>query len=43
MTSGEDRSSRAGADPYALALRSGHEPVYLRLGDKHRIRMPVHH
>ncbi|AXI80149.1 class I SAM-dependent methyltransferase [Peterkaempfera bronchialis] len=42
MTSGEDPSSRADADPYALALRSGREPVYLRLGDGRRIRMPVH-
>ncbi|MGW2767984.1 hypothetical protein [Streptomyces sp. NPDC001275] len=42
MTSAEDRSSYAGADPYALALRSGHEPVYLRSGDGHPVRMPVH-
>jgi SAM-dependent methyltransferase len=41
MTSGEDRSSGAGADPYALALRNGHEPVYLRLADGRRIRVPV--
>ncbi|WP_445525853.1 class I SAM-dependent methyltransferase [Streptomyces cyslabdanicus] len=42
MTSAEDRSSCAGAEPYALALRGGHEPVYLCLGDGRRIRMPVH-
>ncbi len=42
MTSGEDRSSRTGEDPYALALRTGQGPVYLRLADGRRIRMPVH-
>jgi SAM-dependent methyltransferase len=42
MTTDEDRSSCAGENPYALALRGGHEPVYLRLADGRRIRMPVH-
>ena len=41
MTSGEEQSPRADADPYALALRNGHELVYLRLADGRRIRMPV--
>jgi SAM-dependent methyltransferase len=42
MTSSEDRSSCADADPYALALSSGHGPVYLRLADGRRIWMPVY-
>ncbi|MFF3517030.1 class I SAM-dependent methyltransferase [Streptomyces sp. NPDC002573] len=42
MTTDEDKSSCAGEDPYALALRNGHGPVYLRLGGGRRIRMPVH-
>ncbi|MFJ4735977.1 hypothetical protein ACIP6V_27625, partial [Streptomyces sp. NPDC088770] len=41
MTSSEDRASGAGTDPYALALRSGRDQVYLRSGDGRRIRMPV--
>ncbi|WP_335939353.1 class I SAM-dependent methyltransferase [Streptomyces sp. PTD5-9] len=41
MTPGEERSPRADADPYALALRNGRELVYLRLADGRRIRMPV--
>ncbi|MGW1162043.1 class I SAM-dependent methyltransferase [Streptomyces sp. NPDC002519] len=41
MTTDEDGSPRAEGDPYALALRTGHGPVYLRLGDGRRIRMPV--
>ncbi|MFF3733986.1 class I SAM-dependent methyltransferase [Streptomyces sp. NPDC002476] len=41
MTPGEERSPCADADPYALALRSGRELVYLRLADGRRIRMPV--
>ncbi|MCN9241073.1 SAM-dependent methyltransferase [Streptomyces sp. RY43-2] len=41
MTSGEERSPGTGAEAYALALRSGHELVYLRLADGRRIRMPV--
>ncbi len=42
MTADEDSSPCAGGDPYALALRAGHGPVYLRLADGCRIRMPVH-
>lgn len=42
MTTDEDGSPCAGGDPYALALRAGHGPVYLRLADGCRIRMPVH-
>ncbi|MGW4049070.1 SAM-dependent methyltransferase [Streptomyces sp. NPDC004721] len=42
MTTDEDGSPCAGGDPYALALRTGHGPVYLRLADGCRIWMPVH-
>ncbi|MGV9248811.1 class I SAM-dependent methyltransferase [Streptomyces sp. NPDC003710] len=42
MTTDEDGSPCAEGDPYALALHTGHGPVYLRLGDGRRIRMPVH-
>ncbi|MET8623815.1 methyltransferase domain-containing protein [Kitasatospora sp. NPDC004669] len=42
MTTDEEAPSHAGADPYAHVLRSGHGPVYLRLTDGRRIRMPVH-
>ncbi|MCQ4043308.1 class I SAM-dependent methyltransferase [Streptantibioticus rubrisoli] len=42
MTTDEDGSPCAGEDPYALALRAGHGPVFLRLADGCRIRMPVH-
>ncbi|MEU3826927.1 methyltransferase domain-containing protein [Streptomyces sp. NPDC029080] len=42
MTAGEDTAYGPGEDPYALALRPGREPVYLRLADGRRIRMPVH-
>ncbi|GED89766.1 bifunctional 2-polyprenyl-6-hydroxyphenol methylase/3-demethylubiquinol 3-O-methyltransferase UbiG [Streptomyces sp. 6-11-2] len=42
MTTDEDGSPCAAGDPYALALRTGHGPVYLRLGNGRRIRMPVH-
>ncbi len=42
MTTGEDGSSCAEEDPYALFLQTGHGPVYLRLADGRRIRMPVH-
>ncbi|MFF8595853.1 carboxylesterase family protein [Streptomyces sp. NPDC015220] len=42
MTADEDGSPCAGGDPYALALRAGHGPVYLRLADGCRIRMPAH-
>ncbi|MFI9599614.1 class I SAM-dependent methyltransferase [Streptomyces sp. NPDC052043] len=42
MTTDEDGSHRARGDPYALALRAGHGPVYLRLADGGRIPMPVH-
>ncbi|MET8626409.1 hypothetical protein ABZW30_22090 [Kitasatospora sp. NPDC004669] len=42
MTTDEEAPSHVGADPYAHVLRSGHGPVYLRLTDGRRIRMPVH-
>ncbi|MEE6265588.1 MULTISPECIES: class I SAM-dependent methyltransferase [Streptomyces] len=42
MTTDEDDSPCANGDPYALALRAGRGPVYLRLADGCRIRMPVH-
>jgi hypothetical protein len=42
VTTDEDGSPCAGGDPYALALRTGHGPVYLRLANGRRIRMPVH-
>jgi SAM-dependent methyltransferase len=42
MTTDEDELYDADEDPYALALRPGREPVYLRLDDGRRIRMPVH-
>jgi len=42
VTTDEDGSPCAGGDPYALVLRTGHGPVYLRLADGRRIRMPVH-
>ncbi|MEU6670445.1 methyltransferase domain-containing protein [Streptomyces sp. NPDC046727] len=42
MTTDEDERYGAGEDPYALALRPGSGPVYLRLVDGRRIRMPVH-
>ncbi|MEV6113350.1 class I SAM-dependent methyltransferase [Streptomyces sp. NPDC052109] len=42
MTTDEDELYDADEDPYALALRPGRAPVYLRLADGRRIRMPVH-
>ncbi|MFK0288828.1 class I SAM-dependent methyltransferase [Streptomyces sp. NPDC090499] len=42
MTADENDLYAADEDPYALALRPGREPVYLRLEDGRRIRMPVH-
>ncbi|MFI9271559.1 class I SAM-dependent methyltransferase [Kitasatospora sp. NPDC052896] len=42
MTTDGDAPSHIGEDPYALALRTGHGPVYLRLADGRRIWMPVH-
>jgi SAM-dependent methyltransferase len=42
VTTDEDDLSRADDDPYALALRPGRGPVYLRLVDGRRIPMPVH-
>ncbi|MGW1198680.1 class I SAM-dependent methyltransferase [Streptomyces sp. NPDC002536] len=42
MTTAEDGPLHADEDPYALALRTDHGPVYLRLTDGRRIRMPVH-
>ncbi|MFG2882069.1 class I SAM-dependent methyltransferase [Streptomyces sp. NPDC048297] len=41
MTTGEDELHGAEEDPYALALRPDRGPVYLRLADGRRIRMPV--
>ncbi|MBP2053959.1 SAM-dependent methyltransferase [Streptomyces griseochromogenes] len=42
MTTDEEELYDADEDPYALALRPGREPVFLRLADGRRIRMPVH-
>lgn len=42
MTTDEDALYGAGEDPFALALRPGRGPVYLRLVDGRRVRMPVH-
>ncbi|MFG2123155.1 class I SAM-dependent methyltransferase [Streptomyces sp. NPDC048710] len=42
MTTDENELYDAEEDPYALALRPGRGPVYLRLADGRRIRMPVH-
>ncbi|MGN5380755.1 hypothetical protein ACQ4WX_37550 [Streptomyces lasalocidi] len=42
VTTDEDEQYDADGEPYALALRPGREPVYLRLADGRRIRMPVH-
>jgi SAM-dependent methyltransferase len=42
VTTDEEERYDAGEDPYALVLRPGREPVYLRLDDGRRIRMPVH-
>ncbi|MFD8035299.1 class I SAM-dependent methyltransferase [Streptomyces sp. NPDC003343] len=42
MTTDEDGSPCTEGDPFALALQVGHGPVYLRLADGGRIRMPVH-
>ncbi|MEW1773161.1 class I SAM-dependent methyltransferase [Streptomyces sp. NPDC086777] len=42
MTTDENDLCHAEEDPYGLALRPGREPVYLRLDDGRRIRMPVH-
>ncbi|MFF4836634.1 class I SAM-dependent methyltransferase [Streptomyces sp. NPDC001315] len=41
MTTDEGELYDADEDPYALALRFGSGPVYLRLVDGRRIRMPV--
>lgn len=41
MTTDKDELYGADGDPYALALRPGNGPVYLRLVDGRRIRMPV--
>ncbi|REE57664.1 hypothetical protein BX257_0024 [Streptomyces sp. 3212.3] len=41
MTTDEDGSPCTEGDPFALALEVGHGPVYLRLADGGRIRMPV--
>ncbi|MEU0967309.1 methyltransferase domain-containing protein [Streptomyces sp. NPDC005917] len=38
----DDELYDADEDPYALTLRPDREPVYLRLADGRRIRMPVH-
>ncbi|MER5915395.1 methyltransferase domain-containing protein [Streptomyces sp. NPDC001982] len=42
MTTDEGELYDADEDPYALALRPGREPVFLRLADGRRIQMPVH-
>ncbi|MEV7391256.1 MULTISPECIES: class I SAM-dependent methyltransferase [unclassified Streptomyces] len=42
MTTDEDKPYGTGQGPYALALRPGRGPVYLRLVDGRRIRIPVH-
>jgi SAM-dependent methyltransferase len=42
VTTDENELYDADEDPYALALRPGREPLYLRLDDGRRIRMPVH-
>src|SRR5262245_35071741 len=42
VTADEDKPYGTEQDPYALALRPGRGPVYLRLVDGRRIRMPVH-
>ncbi|MFG2858181.1 class I SAM-dependent methyltransferase [Streptomyces mirabilis] len=42
MTTDEDELYGADEDPYALFLRSGRGPVYLRLADGRRIPLPVH-
>ncbi|WP_333773592.1 class I SAM-dependent methyltransferase [Streptomyces sp. IBSBF 3136] len=42
MTTDEEELYGADEDPYALALRPGRGPVYLRLLDGRRILMPVH-
>ncbi|MFJ3234901.1 class I SAM-dependent methyltransferase [Streptomyces sp. NPDC086787] len=42
MTTDEDESYGADGAPFTLALGPGNGPVYLRLVDGHRIRMPVH-
>ncbi len=38
----ENRSPSAHEDPYALALRTGCGPVYLRFADGRRTRLPMH-
>ncbi|MFF4968315.1 class I SAM-dependent methyltransferase [Streptomyces sp. NPDC001037] len=42
MTVDEDEPCGADCTPYALALRPVRGPVYLRLADGRRIRMPAH-
>ncbi|MGW0999058.1 class I SAM-dependent methyltransferase [Streptomyces sp. NPDC002520] len=42
MTAYEGELYDADEDPYALALRPGREPVFLRLADGRRIRVPAH-
>ncbi|WP_438306590.1 class I SAM-dependent methyltransferase (plasmid) [Streptomyces sp. HUAS TT11] len=42
MTTDEDGPPCVKEGPFALALQAGDEPVYLRLADGGRIRMPVH-
>ncbi|MET8645003.1 SAM-dependent methyltransferase [Streptomyces sp. NPDC004675] len=42
MTTDEDGPPCVKGGPFALALQAGDEPVYLRLADGGRIRMPVH-
>ncbi|MFE3772106.1 class I SAM-dependent methyltransferase [Streptomyces sp. NPDC059122] len=42
MTTEENRPQAAHQDPYALALRTGGGPVYLRLADGRWTYLPVH-
>ncbi|MFB6717812.1 class I SAM-dependent methyltransferase [Streptomyces sp. NPDC056237] len=42
MTTDEDELYDADEDLYALALEPGRAPVYLRLTDRRRTRLPVH-
>lgn len=42
MTTEENQPPPGYEDPYALALQTGRAPVYLRLTDRRRTRLPVH-
>jgi SAM-dependent methyltransferase len=41
-TSQHGRPPNSGRDPYAAAVRTGRGPLYLRLADGRRVRLPVH-